>query len=580
MDPDNIISHLLAPVSSFKSANKPPEPTTPATFTLSAIFKNLLSAVVPSDYVRAKIYRGLWILQAYYRFLFVTNYDLLQVSLLEPARALFNPVSTLLALLFFFSVQVVGLTITLSFGFLRITGLYSILDGLREKYGGGWSFANLADPGVFTRYEVNIEKAKRIFSAGYDCPESVLEKEPADAEEHVENALGTRTRFFNLDVAKTLLVFSTALYERNDELVYETVVDPKADPQKHVEAESRIEELAKSWGLEFSGVSDLNSYGGAFAGLWWDPNSNWIVISFKGTTPFCGAEWLEDLTLTKTNAKAFLFGQAHQGFYDKLFPDYSTHIAYSPYGNILQTIRELAKELKKQSGSKNINLYVTGHSLGSAIATSFYARAIKSPSDFGPNIKICNAYVFGTPRVGDIDYCAGFYSALNQPFGNTQILYRVINDTDIVARVPVAAGDDHEARDSVFNYGHVGEAIVINGNSQPIFTGNRFAPGATIRVVQDDSQYGYDHEARNGSSSVGGQNQQNQNQKQNQKPTFTPPSILNPSSLAPDNVVNWAHSLTLVQLAHWVLPIFIQDHFPARYFANLDRLRPENVTHA
>lgn len=52
----------------------------------------------------------------------------------------------------------------------------------------------------------------------------------------------------------------------------------------------------------------------------------------KGTTPLSGAEWLKDATLTKTNAKAFLFGQSHQGFYDMLFPDSSAYVAYSPYG--------------------------------------------------------------------------------------------------------------------------------------------------------------------------------------------------------------------------------------------------------
>jgi len=280
---------------------------------------------------------------------------------------------------------------------------------------------------------------------------------------------------------------------------------------------------------------------------------------------------LKDLTLTKTNGNAFLYGDVHQGFYDMLFPDYSTHVTHSPYGSILQTVRSVAKELYT-STRKTVNVYVTGHSLGSAIATVFYARAVKSPEDFGPNIKLCNAYLYGTPRIGDVDFCAGYYSAVNKPFGNTQMLYRVVNNVDIVCRVPLGVGDDIASRDyllkkSIFNYGHVGEEVLITGAEKPLFTGNSFAPGTEVRIVQDDNHYGLDHE--------NGNNHPPHRQSPNEPVDF---SLKNLSSFSLSNIKKWnqkIHSDNPFTIIEWFLPALIGDHAPSSYMHSLEKLKPE-----
>jgi len=46
---------------------------------------------------------------------------------------------------------------------------------------------------------------------------------------------------------------------------------------------ARIQEFARRMGVEFEPVSELTSMSSAYCALFWDVNSNWIVVAFKGT---------------------------------------------------------------------------------------------------------------------------------------------------------------------------------------------------------------------------------------------------------------------------------------------------------
>jgi hypothetical protein len=93
-------------------------------------------------------------------------------------------------------------------------------------------------------------------------------------------------------------------------------------------------------------------------------------------------------------------------------------------------------------------LFVTGHSLGGALAelAASHLRA--------EGIAVRATYTFGCPRVGDAEFARSIASLP---------LYRVVNDRDIVARVPTI---EH------FGYHHVGTLIHIDGKGALHVTAN------------------------------------------------------------------------------------------------------------
>jgi hypothetical protein len=44
-----------------------------------------------------------------------------------------------------------------------------------------------------------------------------------------------------------------------------------------------IYEAMQRWGFEYEPVSELDSDSSAYTAAFWDKNSNWVVIAFKGT---------------------------------------------------------------------------------------------------------------------------------------------------------------------------------------------------------------------------------------------------------------------------------------------------------
>lgn len=130
------------------------------------------------------------------------------------------------------------------------------------------------------------------------------------------------------------------------------------------------------------------------------------ILAFRGSNE--KVDWLRNIRLKKTR---FLdYGKVHSGFLRAL--DF-----------IGPSIRV---ELGKLQAAGMRNLYVTGHSLGAAMATLFTAEALTC------SIRPRELVTFGSPRVGDRRFAKKF----NAEFGIATT--RFVNNNDLVCRLPPA----------------------------------------------------------------------------------------------------------------------------------------------
>lgn len=175
------------------------------------------------------------------------------------------------------------------------------------------------------------------------------------------------------------------------------------------------ESLIKFKSLGFSGkVSYFDNDGAQAYGLRY---KNIHVLSFRGTEPTKINDLLADAKAWRSKSDSI--GKVHSGFkheVDKIWP-------------------EIAKWIEP-AVLKGEQIYVTGHSLGAAMATIATSRF--------PDSTIC--YNYGSPRVGGPRFV--------KRFNSTYELHRFVNNNDAVCRVPPALVG--------IMYKHVGNQHYIN----------------------------------------------------------------------------------------------------------------------
>jgi len=133
------------------------------------------------------------------------------------------------------------------------------------------------------------------------------------------------------------------------------------------------------------------------------------LVSFRGTQSNSLADWLTDIDADLVPGP--MGGEVHVGFYDAL-------------SDVWKAIDDYVK-LTDPLGRKH--LFVTGHSLGGALAMLATARWHEEGR------KVSGMYTFGQPRVGDRTFKRNFDFAL-KPYA-----FRLVNNNDIVTRLPQEA---------------------------------------------------------------------------------------------------------------------------------------------
>jgi len=134
-------------------------------------------------------------------------------------------------------------------------------------------------------------------------------------------------------------------------------------------------------------------------------NDEFAVLAFRGTQP---TKWEDVRTDLRALKQRTVEGKVHKGF-KEAFDDVSDEIF----------------DIVDKSIGKDLALYVTGHSLGAALAT---VATKELDGKFNDLIAAC--YTFGSPRVGDGTY----EKSIKVP------VYRIVNTTDIVTLVPFFLG--------------------------------------------------------------------------------------------------------------------------------------------
>ena len=173
------------------------------------------------------------------------------------------------------------------------------------------------------------------------------------------------------------------------------------------ESPAKCKAQTKEWGftsftfLEDKNASPLLDTQGFVAA-----NKDMILVAFRGPQADNAIDWLTDLDAILRPFEGG--GQVHKGFYDALD---------SVYDELLATL--------KKYQTKAQPLWVTGHSLGAALACLAVARLLMQERR-----PVYGLHTFGQPRTGDV----AFGNRFDTEFGNKT--WRFVNNRDVVTRVP------------------------------------------------------------------------------------------------------------------------------------------------
>lgn len=173
----------------------------------------------------------------------------------------------------------------------------------------------------------------------------------------------------------------------------------------------------QSWGLTGAEFFDCNDTQAFLAG-----NGQIAILAFRGTEPDELKDWVTDAEFAQVSHP---WGQVHAGF------DLALEQVWAKISAALPAFL-----------AQGQTLWITGHSLGAALAALAVARLLQADK------AVHGLYTFGQPRTGDEEFTQAFDSR----FKNRA--FRFVNKEDIVTRVPPRA----------LNYSHLGTYLYLDSN--------------------------------------------------------------------------------------------------------------------
>ncbi|CAN6276251.1 unnamed protein product [Urochloa humidicola] len=189
--------------------------------------------------------------------------------------------------------------------------------------------------------------------------------------------------------------------------------------------------------------------------IWRDSSRRRLVVAFRGTEQSKWKDLRTDLMLVPAGLNPERLGgdfkqevQVHSGFLG----------AYDSVRNRIMALITYAVGYQDEDDAENIprwHVYVTGHSLGGALAT-LLALELSSSQMAKNGVIFVTMYNFGSPRVGNRRF-AEVYNA------KVKDSWRVVNHRDIIPTVPRLMGYCHVEAPVYLKFGDSKGALVNDG---------------------------------------------------------------------------------------------------------------------
>jgi len=187
-----------------------------------------------------------------------------------------------------------------------------------------------------------------------------------------------------------------------------------------------------------------------------------VILSFRGTEMLSFKDWSSDVKAQKVAMRRQNSGGAdqpdestsgpdkkvHFGFYDSLGLSES-YEGIKPYLVFLGALQQL------QDANPQRKIWITGHSLGAALASLFAAQLLLDGDDLLHYLG--GIYTFGQPRCGDEEFAKSM-----EVFEKKELVFRIVNQDDVVCDIPP----------KIMYYAHHGNEVKI---SDPLLHTKRLA---------------------------------------------------------------------------------------------------------
>lgn len=199
------------------------------------------------------------------------------------------------------------------------------------------------------------------------------------------------------------------------------------------------------------------------AAIWRDERRHRLVVAFRGTEKTRWRDVQTDLMLVPTGLNPERVGGGN--FKDEIMVHSGFLAAYdSVRPRLLSILQDVVNVGQQKSQDKDTDtkwhVYVTGHSLGGALATLFALELSASKLAKTGIIKV-TMYNYGSPRVGNKMFAQKYNSLVKDS-------WRIVNRRDIIPTVPKLMG-----------YCHVAQPIYLAKGV------NLLSPAGSVELLED-----------------------------------------------------------------------------------------------